>query len=243
METQIINEQTVMIYFDNEISESTYQLVQSTVQYIKNQNHSEITEIILSYRAILIYFDNKRIEGNELLENLELNRLQNESDARTRNKRIIQIPVLYGEEYGPDLAEVAEHNHLTKEEVKQIHTRQPYLIYMLGFMPGFPYLGGLDERLHTPRRSEPRLKIEAGSVGIANNQTGLYPMDSPGGWQIIGRTPLKVFDLNRTPMTMYEAGDYIQFYEIDQHEYNNISEEIENGKFDIDKWVTNKDEY
>ena len=89
METQIINEQTVMIYFDNEISESTYQLVQSTVQYIKNQNHSEITEIIPSYRAILIYFDNKRIEGNELLENL----VQNESDARTRNKRIIQIPV------------------------------------------------------------------------------------------------------------------------------------------------------
>ena len=114
---------------------------------------------------------------------------------------------------------------------------------MLGFMPGFPYLGGLDKKLHTPRRSEPRLKIEAGSVGIANNQTGLYPMDSPGGWQIIGRTPLKVFDLNREPMTMYEAGDYIQFYEIDQEEYDQLSEDIRNGNFDIDKWVTYQDEY
>ena len=132
METQIINEQTVMIYFDNEISESTYQLVQSTVQYIKNQNHSEITEIIPSYRAILIYFDNKRIEGNELLENLELNRLQNESDARTRNKRIIQIPVLYGEEYGPDLAEVAEHNHLTRRSQTDSHSSAiPYLYVRL----------------------------------------------------------------------------------------------------------------
>lgn len=243
METQIINEQTVMIYFDNEISESTYQQVQSTVQYIKRQNHSEITEIIPSYRAILLYFDNKRIKGSGLLENLELNRLQNKLENINSNKRIIRIPVLYGEEYGPDLAEVAKHNNLSKEEVIQIHTHQPYLIYMLGFMPGFPYLGGLDERLHTPRRSEPRLKIDAGSVGIANNQTGLYPMDSPGGWQIIGRTPLRVFDLNRTPMTMYEAGDYIQFYEIDQQEFDRISEEIQNGKFDIDKWVTNQDEY
>ena len=243
METQLINEQTVMIYFNNEISEQTYEQVRATVEYIKEQSHPEITEIIQSYRAILIYFDNTKIKGNELLENLELNRLQNKDDGHQSHQRIIKIPVLYGNDYGPDLQEVAEHNQLSEKEVVQIHTQQPYLIYMLGFMPGFPYLGGLDQKLHTPRRSEPRLKIEAGSVGIANNQTGLYPKDSPGGWQIIGRTPLKVFDLNREPMTMYEAGDYIQFYEIDQEEYDQLSDDIRNGNFDIDKWVTYQDEY
>ena len=120
-------------------------------------------------------------------------------------KNVIHIPVLYNLEMGPDLEEVASYNNLTIEEVVQIHTTNEYLVYMLGFMPGFPFLGGLDERIHTPRRSEPRVKINAGSVGIANNQTGLYPSDSPGGWQIIGRTPLKVFDQYSEPMTLYEV--------------------------------------
>ena len=114
---------------------------------------------------------------------------------------------------------------------------------MLGFMPGFPFLGGLDSRLHTPRRDEPRVNIDAGSVGIANNQTGLYPSDSPGGWQIIGRTPLKVFDLDREPMTIYEAGDYIQFKAITQDEFEQIQADINAGNFELDKWVTYDNEY
>ena len=243
MRTQFINEQTMMIYFENEISESTFKKVQQTIQYIKSKNLSEITNMIHSYRAILIYFDNSGINGTELLENLELDENSNSRKQSHFKQRIIHIPVLYGGDFGPDLSEVANVNKLSQEEVIQIHTQQPYLIYMLGFMPGFPYLGGLDAKLHTPRRSEPRIKINAGSVGIANNQTGLYPMDSPGGWQIIGRTPIKVFDLNRTPMTLYEAGDYIQFYSINYQEFEKISNDINKGKFDIDKWVTYQDEY
>lgn len=153
-------------------------------------------------------------------------------------KNVIHIPVLYNLEMGPDLEEVASYNNLTIEEVVQIHTTNEYLVYMLGFMPGFPFLGGLDERIHTPRRSEPRVKINAGSVGIANNQTGLYPSDSPGGWQIIGRTPLKVFDQYSEPMTLYEAGDYIKFYSIDETTYNQIESEINDGRFNKEKWVT-----
>ena len=156
---------------------------------------------------------------------------------------MIQIPVCYGNNYGPDLSEVAKHNQLSEKEVIEIHTQQAYLIYMLGFMPGFPYLGGLDQRLHTPRRSEPRIKIDEGSVGIANNQTGLYPMESPGGWQIIGRTPLKVFDIESKPMTLYKAGDYIQFYEINNKEYIEISEATQRGEFKQDKWVKYENEY
>ena len=108
---------------------------------------------------------------------------------------------------------------------------------MLGFMPGFPFLGGLDPNLHTPRRKEPRTKIEAGSVGIANNQTGLYPKQSPGGWQIIGRTPINVFDINREPMCLYEAGDSIQFYSIDKDTYQQIEQEQTQDDFNIEKWV------
>ena len=228
METRLINEQSLMIYFENEISENTYEKVNKTVQYIQNQKHKDIIDTVPSYRAILITFDNMSIDGTKLIENLELS---------------ITVPVVYGGEFGPDLDEVASYNNLTNEEVIDIHTQQAYLIYMLGFMPGFPYLGGLDKRIHTPRRSEPRVKIDAGSVGIANNQTGLYPLDSPGGWQIIGRTPLKVFDLNRDPMTIYEAGDYIQFKAITQSEYDQIVSDINDEHFEIDKWVTYENEY
>lgn len=132
------------------------------------------------------------IDGTELIENLELSQISDTKLNNQNQRKIITIPVVYGGDFGPDLDEVASYNNLSNDEVIDIHTQQAYLIYMLGFMPGFPYLGGLDKRIHTPRRSEPRVKIDAGSVGIANNQTGLYPLDSPGGWQIIGRTPLKV---------------------------------------------------
>ncbi|WP_180530670.1 5-oxoprolinase subunit PxpB, partial [Staphylococcus haemolyticus] len=181
---------------------------------------------------------NDLIDYKQLIEKLELDNLKLSKVDSTSNKNIIHIPVLYNTEMGPDLEEVASHNHLSVEEVIQIHTENEYLVYMLGFMPGFPFLGGLDESVHTPRRAEPRVKINAGSVGIANNQTGLYPSDSPGGWQIIGRTPLKVFDQYAEPMTLYEAGDYIKFYAIDEQTYSQIKKEINDGQFNKEKWVT-----
>lgn len=240
MNTQIVNEQTVMLYFDNEISEQTYQQVNQVVQWVKQQQHPAIREIVPSYRAVLIYFDNLETTASELIENLELNQWTPTNSDSKQSHKVIKIPVCYGGAYGPDIEEVAQHNQISVDEVINIHSDSQYLIYMLGFMPGFPYLGGLDDKLHTPRRSEPRLSIEAGSVGIANNQTGLYPLQSPGGWQIIGRTPLKVFDLNRDPMTIYEAGDYIQFYAIDEQEYQRIEQSMKSEKFNLDEWVTNR---
>jgi len=243
LKIKVINEQSILLYFKEEISEQNYKDVDTTTQYILSKNISAIRDVVPSYRAIMINFDNKQLNYEQLITQLELDDIELSTSNKNDDKKVIHIPVLYNLEVGPDLEEVAKHNNLSIDEVIKIHTDNEYLIYMLGFMPGFPFLGGLDKRLHTPRRSEPRVKINAGSVGIANNQTGLYPSDSPGGWQIIGRTPLKVFDQYSNPMTLYEAGDYIKFYAIDESTFKEIETEIANNKFNKEKWVTNNYEH
>ena len=146
-------------------------------------------------------------------------------------RKIFEIPVLYGGEYGPDLESIAEHAGLSEGEVIKIHSSQDYLIYMLGFLPGFCYLGGLDERIHTPRLANPRLKIRAGSVGIGGSQTGIYPLDSPGGWQLMGMTPVKTYDPEREVPILVEAGNYIRFVPVDEAEYKRIQAQVEDGSY------------
>ena len=136
--------------------------------------------------------------------------------------KLVTIPVCYGGEFGPDLPFVAQHAGLTEEEVVALHSGRDYRIYMLGFLPGFPYLGGLDKQLFTPRLGTPRTAIPAGSVGIGGEQTGIYPIASPGGWQLIGRTPLKLFDPAAGTLP-YAAGDRIQFTPITRAEYDAIA--------------------
>lgn len=157
---------------------------------------------------------------------------QEPADSSFFAGKIIRIPVCYDdEEFAPDLKIVCDHAKLTKDEVIKLHSSTDYLIYMMGFLPGFPYLGGMDERLKTPRLQTPRTKIPAGSVAIGGAQTGLYPVESPGGWNIIGRTPLKVFDLNREPKFLYKAGDKIRFVPISRAEFDT---------FDEEKWLKNE---
>jgi inhibitor of KinA len=133
--------------------------------------------------------------------------------------RTVDIPVCYGGEFGPDLAEVAARNGLSAEEVIRIHASAEYLVYMIGFAPGFPYLGGMSGRIAAPRRSTPRLAIPAGSVGIAGEQTGVYPLETPGGWQLIGRTPIALFLPVRSPPSLLRAGDKVRFRPISRMEY------------------------
>jgi KipI family sensor histidine kinase inhibitor len=129
--------------------------------------------------------------------------------------RVVEIPVRYGHNAGPDLADVAAHCGLTPDEVVQRHTAAEYVVYFVGFQPGFAYLGGLDDVLHTPRRAEPRLAVPAGSVGIGGAQTGIYPLATPGGWQLIGRTELPLFDPHAEPPTLLAPGDRVRFVAID----------------------------
>ena len=135
--------------------------------------------------------------------------------------RILTIPVHYGGSFGPDLPEVAEYHGMTPSEVIALHSAVTYRVYMIGFSPGFPFLGGLDPRLHTPRKKSPREKVPAGSVGIADQQTGIYSLDSPGGWRLIGRTPVKLFDLSREEPLLLGAGDRVLFQPITENEFEN----------------------
>ncbi|MBQ0140870.1 MAG: 5-oxoprolinase subunit PxpB, partial [Kurthia sp.] len=137
-------------------------------------------------------------------------------------KKIIEIPVCYGGEFGPDLDEVACINNLSIENVIAKHSSKDYFVYMLGFAPGFPYLAGVDAEIATPRKQTPRLKIEAGSVGIAGEQTGIYSIATPGGWQIIGRTPKKLFTPEKEKPTLLNAGEWVRFKPISEEEYFQI---------------------
>lgn len=140
------------------------------------------------------------------------------NDVAMPAPRTIEIPVVYGGVFGPDLAEVAHHNNLSPEEVIAIHTSESYLVYMLGFAPGFPFLGGMSEKIATPRKAVPRLKIPAGAVGIAGKQTGIYPLETPGGWQIIGRAATPLFNAADNPPTLLQSGDYVKFVAITEEE-------------------------
>lgn len=158
----------------------------------------------------------------EVVSPIIQSKLENEQTEKELNHRTVSIPVCYGGEYGPDLEYVARHHNLTPEEVISIHSEGEYLAYMIGFAPGFPFLGGLSKKIATPRRPSPRTSIPAGSVGIAGMQTGVYPISTPGGWQLIGQTPIKLFLPEQNPPSLLQAGDIVKFEPISKEEYQEI---------------------
>lgn len=206
----------------SEISDAVNEKVYALKDAVEAADIAAVTECVPGYATLLVRFDPMRMDYRRMT--VLLNRLNGSAAAGSRREgHLAEIPVLYGGAYGPDLAEVAAHADLTQEEVIRIHCSAEYRIYMLGFLPGFPYLGGLDERLHTPRRATPRPLIPAGSVGIGGKQTGVYPMASPGGWQLIGRTPLRLFTPGR-PLP-YRPGDRIRFVPIDEATFRRMEAE------------------
>lgn len=208
----------LVVEFGDRISEELNQKVQALNKELKAADLRGIVETVPTFRSLMVAYDPEIIGYGELKKILE--RMPADAgEGGKRNAKIVEIPVCYGGEFGEDLADVAAHNGLTEEEVIKLHSGRDYPIYMLGFLPGFPYLGGMDERLCTPRLSSPRTKIPAGSVGIGGEQTGIYPLDSPGGWRLIGRTPLKLYDPDREEPVLYRAGDVIRFVPITREEY------------------------
>ncbi len=182
-----------------------------------------VREVVPTYRSLLLIYDPLCTDPDRLavtLRDLE-HRLE---DITIPPPATVEIPVCYGGEFGPDIDHVADAHGLRVDDVIRIHSDAVYRIYMIGFTPGFPFLGGLPERLHTPRLETPRTHVPEGSVGIANNQTGIYPVASPGGWQLIGRTPLTLFSPGRQHPFIYQTGDNIRFVPISPEAYREMQQ-------------------
>jgi inhibitor of KinA len=213
-------DQAVSIEFGDSIDPKINRKVLHLFDRLRSRPFSGIKDLIPSYRSLLIQYDPLLLSTDELKTFLR-EQLPGLGQVIFKKGRIITIPVHYGGSSGPDLPEVAEYHGMTPADVIALHAAVTYRVYMIGFSPGFPFLGGLDPRLHTPRKETPRKKVLAGSVGIANQQTGIYSLDSPGGWRLIGRTPVKLFDLSREEPLILGAGDRVLFQPITEREFEN----------------------
>lgn len=222
---------SLVMEFGNEISVQINRRIRNTVSSIEKSPPKGLREIIPTYRSIQVIYDPLETDFHSMAGDLE--KVLSTAEGAGDNYRIVHIPTCYGGEFGPDLGFVAGHNGLSVEEVIRIHSATDYLVYMLGFTPGFGYLGGMSKKIETPRLEVPRTVIPAGSVGIAASQTGIYPIDSPGGWQLIGRTPIKLYEPLGDPPVLLNAGDYIRFVPITKEEYDTIRNQVEKGVYKI----------
>lgn len=212
----------ISIDFGQVIDPKINRHIRQTIERIQALQLDGIIELVPTYCALLVQYDAMLYSYADMCHIIEPTFSESVTDNNNDKVTVIEIPTMYGGEFGPDLGFVASHNNLSEEEVIAIHSGTDYLVYMLGFIPGFTYLGGMDPRIATPRLSSPRTLIPAGSVGIAGEQTGTYPSDSPGGWQIIGRTPVTMYDMSKEQAALLSAGDYVRYVPIDEQEYNRI---------------------
>jgi len=225
-------ERGLVVEFGNTIDPAINALVHRLAKILIGEMKDAILEVVPTYRSLFVYFNPLVTERQSLVDRI-IDRLSSmeTNTLMERPSRVVIIPVCYGGEFGPDIEFVSRHNNISVDEVIEIHSSIPYLVYMLGFTPGFPYLGGMSERIATPRLDKPRVRIPAGSVGIGGKQTGIYPIDSPGGWQLIGRTPLRAFDPVAASPFLFAAGDYLQFRSITAQEYDGIASEVASGRY------------
>ena len=212
----------ISIDFGQVIDPKINRQIRQIIEQIKVLQLDGIIELVPTYCALLVQYDAMVYSYSDICRILEPTLQESVTDSANELVTIIEIPTVYGGEFGPDLGFVASHNHLSEAEVVSIHSGTDYLVYMLGFIPGFTYLGGMDPRIATPRLSSPRTLIPAGSVGIAGEQTGTYPSDSPGGWQIIGRTPVTMYDMSKEQAALLQAGDYVRYVSIDENEFHRV---------------------
>lgn len=222
----IAGDSALNVEFKQEISPEISGLVHSCARMLEEHPIEGVIECIPAICSLMVCYNPQIISYEALCACLQT-RLKDITGTAQETRRIVEIPVCYGGEFGPDIDFVAEHAQLSVPDVIRIHAGVDYLIDMLGFMPGFAYLGGLDKRLHTPRLQSPRTCIEAGSVGIGGAQTGIYPLPSPGGWRLIGKSPVCLYDPFRDHPILYAAGDYLRFIPISEEDFHCIQAQVQ----------------
>ena len=220
-----LGDRAVMITFGATIDEATHRLVRSASVRIDQRPPAGFVDQVPAFTSIAVHYDpliaargGTRTPYARVVADLTA-ALDGLTPEQLPPARVVEIPVCYGGALGPDLEDVASAHQMTSEEVVRIHTSANYLVYMVGFMPGFAYLGGLSPKLATPRRTTPRTAVPAGTVGIGGSQTGVYPLESPGGWNLIGKTPLAVFDIARPQPALLATGDRVRFRSITADEF------------------------
>jgi inhibitor of KinA len=225
-----LGDRALLIRLGDTIDERTHRLVRAVCARLESRRVAGMIEVVPAFVSVTVHYEPRMVPNGDdaasphgrfaasvaaALADLE--------DEPLPPSRTVEIPVCYGGEYGPDLDVVARKHDLTTNEVVRLHSGATYRVYMLGFAPGFAYLGGLPQSIATPRRDEPRTAVPAGAVGIGGSQTGVYPITSPGGWQLIGRTPLRLFDAKREPPTLLTMGDLVTFRAIEQNEFGTLA--------------------
>jgi inhibitor of KinA len=232
-----LGDSAILVNLGERVDLETHNKVRVLSEYLEKHPFEGMVECIPAFTSVTVFFDTVRLFLNHMKPTMQdadypydrvaaiiqdiLGRLD---ESVLAAPRVIEIPVCYGGEFGVDLEHVASINRLTVDEVVNIHASGDYLVYMVGFAPGFPYLGGMSGRIAAPRRQTPRLAIPAGTVGIAGEQTGVYPIETPGGWNLIGRTPRSLFLPKQQPPTLTEAGNIVRFYPITRKEYDRWKE-------------------
>ena len=226
-----LGDSAVVLQFGEEINLAIHARILAVTHLLEQQPFRGLVDFVPAFTTLTVYYDPWELSQqgtvdaySEVVRHLEI-LVEQAAVAAVVPARVVEIPVVYGGTFGPDLQEVAEYAGLSTEEVIRIHSQGSYQVYMIGFAPGFPYLGGLDARIAAPRKAKPRESVPAGSVGIAGAQTGVYSISTPGGWQLIGRTPLRLFAPSRQEPSLLQAGDKVRFVPITEAEFLSRKEE------------------
>lgn len=233
---QAYGERSILIEWPSKIEESILKNVLGFKNKLESSSIKGLVEVKTAYCSILISYSSTidDVYGEILMLKALYNTSLSLNKVAFKHWR---IPVCYADDFGLDLAEVSEQKKIPKTDIVKLHSEAIYTVYFIGFLPGFLYLGGLDESLHCPRKSSPRLRVEKGAVAIGGTQTGVYPNESPGGWNIIGNSPISFFDISKKESCFAKAGDKIEFYEVSKNEYDNIKTLVDAGVYQLESEV------